>query len=209
MPVAWLRSETTSREAETTFRRRVVEVAMAEWRRWGSQATDRRGPKERDRGYAELVAHYWEVATGRNVRAAWSGAFVSFVMKEAGAGDSWPSTGSHAYYIKVATENRAKRSGHFWARRLSEYSPRPGDLVCNSLEGGVGYDSQPDRNYASHCDVVVDVRDGWIAVIGGNLSNSVAKRPLMTDFSGRLINPQPRHFDPAVRNWFVVIETRL
>jgi hypothetical protein len=32
---------------------------------------------------------------------------------------------------------------------------------------------------------------------------------LMTDFDGRLVNPQPRHFDPAVRNWFVVIETRL
>ena len=45
--------------------------------------------------------------------------------------------------------------------------------------------------------------------MGGNLSNSVAKRALMTDFDGRLVNPQPRHFDPAVRNWFVVIETRL
>jgi hypothetical protein len=130
-------------------------------------------------------------------------------MKEAGAESSWPGTGSHAHYIRIATQNRSRRSGHFWARRLTEYSPRPGDLVCNSLESGTDFDRQPDRNYASHCDIVVDVRDGWIAVVGGNLSNSVAKRALMTDFDGRLVNPQPRHFDPAVRNWFVVIETRL
>jgi hypothetical protein len=209
VPVDWLRSGTTSRRAETTFRRKVVEVAMGEWRHWGAQALHRRGPKQHDRGYAERVGHYWTVATGRDVRAAWSGAFVSYVLKEAGAGESWPSTGSHAHYIRWATENRRRRNGHFWARRLDEYAPRPGDLVCNSLESGIDYDRQPDRNYASHCDIVVDVRDGWIAVVGGNLSSSVAKRALMTDERGRLVNPQPRHFDPAVRNWFTVIETRL
>ncbi len=209
VPVAWLRSETTSRAAETTFRRKVVAIAMAEWRRWGLQATHRRGPKESDAGYRDWVRHYWKVATGNDTRAAWSGAFVTYVMKEAGADSSWPSTGSHAHYIRIAMQNRERRSGHFWARRLGEYAPRPGDLVCNALESGISYDRQPDRNYASHCDIVVDVRDGWIAVVGGNLSNSVAKRALMTDFDGRLINPQPRAFDPAVRNWFVVIETRL
>ena len=209
VPVAWLRSETTSRTAETTYRRKVVEIAMSEWRRWGAQATHRRGPKEYHTGYRDWVRHYWKVATGNDLRAAWSGAFVSYVMKEAGAGASWPATGSHAHYIRIASQNRARRSGHFWTRRLGEYAPRPGDLVCNSLESGIDYDRQPHRNYASHCDIVVDVRDGWIAVVGGNLSNSVAKRALMTDFDGRLVNPQPRHFDPAVRNWFVVIETRL
>lgn len=209
VPVAWLRSETTSRTAETGFRRKVVEIAMSEWRRWGAQATHRRGPKENHAGYGAWVAHYWKVGTGHESRAAWSGAFVSYVMKEAGADASWPGTGSHAHYIRVATENRARRRGLFWARRLGEYAPRPGDLVCNSLESGVDYDRQPDRNYASHCDIVVDAREGWIAVVGGNLSNSVAKRALMTDSGGRLVNPQPRHFDPAVRNWFVVIETRL
>lgn len=209
VPVEWLRSETTSRAAETSYRRKVVEIAMSEWKRWGAQATHRSGPKQHHSGYGEWVAHYWKIATGRESRAAWSGAFISYVMMEAGAGRSWPGSGSHAHYIRVATQNREKRSGHFWARRLSEYSPRPGDLVCNSLESGIDYDHQPDRSYASHCDIVVDVRDGWIAVVGGNLSNSVAKRALMTDSAGRLVNPQPRHFDPAVRNWFTVIETRL
>lgn len=209
IPVAWVQSETTSRAAETSFRRRAVDVAMREWRRWGAQALHRRGPKERDRGFSDLVLQYWRVATGSESRAAWSGAFISYVMKEAGAGTSWPGTGSHAHYMRIATQNREKRSGHFWARRLSEYAPKPGDLVCNALESGIDYDRQPNHNYASHCDLVVDVRDGWIAVIGGNLSNSVAKRPLMTDLQGRLVNPQPRNFDPAVRNWFMVIETRL
>jgi hypothetical protein len=209
VPAPWLESESTSRSAETSFRRRVVDKAMEEWRRWGSQANHRSGPKARDRRYGELVSHYWQVAAGRDGRTAWSGAFVTYVMKEAGAGSSWPSTASHAHYIRWATDNRLKRSGHFWAHRLGDYAPRPGDLVCNSLEGGVDYDRQPDRNYVSHCDIVVDVRPGWIAVVGGNLTNSVAKRALMTDSAGRLVNPQPRHFDPAVRNWFAVIENRL
>ena len=209
VPVEWLRSETTSRAADTTYRRKVVEIAMSEWRRWGAQALHRTGPKQHHTGYGAWVAHYWKIGTGHESRAAWSGAFVSYVLKEAGAGASWPATGSHAHYIRWATANRDKRSGHFWARRLSEYAPRPGDLVCNSLESGIDYDRQPDRNYSSHCDIVVDVREGWIAVVGGNLSSSVAKRALMTDGDGRLVNPQPRHFDPAVRNWFAVIETRL
>jgi hypothetical protein len=55
IPVDWVRSKTTSRQAETSFRRRAVEVAMGEWRRWGAQALHRRGPKERDSGYGELV----------------------------------------------------------------------------------------------------------------------------------------------------------
>jgi hypothetical protein len=151
IPVDWVRSKTTSRQAETSFRRRAVEVAMGEWRRWGAQALHRRGPKERDSGYGEWVENYWRVATGRDLgsRAAWSGAFISYVMKEAGAGTSWPATGSNAHYIQVAMKNREQRTGHFWARRLSEYAPRPGDLVCNAREGGIDFDRQPDRNYAA------------------------------------------------------------
>ena len=85
---------------------------MGEWRRWGAQALHRRGPKERDSGYGELVENYWRVTTGRDLgsRAAWSGAFISYVMKEAGAGTSWPATGSNAHYIQVAMKNREQRT---------------------------------------------------------------------------------------------------
>ena len=85
---------------------------MGEWRRWGAQALHRRGPKERDSGYGELVENYWRVTTGRDLgsRAAWSGAFISYVMKEAGAGTSWPATGSNAHYIQVAIKNREQRT---------------------------------------------------------------------------------------------------
>lgn len=196
----------------SNYKQRVIETADAEWRRWGTQFRSRQGPKESDRGYPAWIAHYWQIGTGREVRdtrIGWSGAFVSFVMKRAGAGSNWPGTGSHAHYIAWATENRKQRRGHFWAHRLNEYSPRPGDLVCNSLERGIDYDRQPGRSYASHCDVVVAVRGGEIEVIGGNLSNSVARRTLLVDSRGRLLNPQPKTSDPSVRNWFAVIENRL
>jgi hypothetical protein len=195
-----------------SYRERVIAAALSEWRFWGEQFNHRRGPKETDRAHAARIAEYWRLGTGQTVtnpRVGWSGAFVSYVLKRAGAGDHWPATGSHAYYLRRATENRARGTGVFWAHRLGEHAPRPGDLVCNALERGIDYDRQPDRNYASHCDIVVEVRRGSIDVIGGNLSNAVARRTLITDERGRLANPQPRAVDPAVRAWFAVIESRL
>lgn len=195
-----------------SFQERVVNAAFVEWRYWGEQFNHRRGPKETDRAYAARIADYWRIGTGQSVsnpRIGWSGAFVSFVLKSAGAGERWPATGSHAHYIKWATENRERGSGAFWAHRLADYAPQPGDLVCNALERGIDYDRQPNRNYWSHCDIVVEVRRGSIDVIGGNLSNAVARRTLATDGNGRLQNPQPRAIDPAVKNWFAVIQNRL
>jgi hypothetical protein len=196
------------------FRRRLVGVLDAEWRHWGSQHRQRAAnrPTERSRGYSDRVLAYWREGVGRSVsssRVGWSGAFVTWALKRAGAGDRWPASGSHAHYIAWATKNRANPAAAFAAYRLSEYAPRVGDIVCNSLERGIDYDRQPARNYASHCDIVVEVRRGEIDVIGGNLSDAVRKRTLVTDSYGRLIDPQPRHVDPAVRKWFAVIQTRL
>jgi hypothetical protein len=196
------------------FRHRLVGVLEDEWRHWGSQHRQRLAnrPTERSRGYSDRVLAYWREGVGQPVsstRAGWSGAFITWALKRAGAGDRWPSSGSHAHYIAWATKNRANPSAAFAAYALSEYAPRVGDIVCNALEGGVDYHRQPARNYASHCDIVVEVRRGEIDVIGGNLSDAVRKRTLATDSYGRVVDPQPRHVDPAVRKWFAVIQTRL
>lgn len=200
----------------SAFSARLVETAESEWRRWGSQYRGGRGagPTERTRGYRERIVQFWKVGTGRdldNPGVGWSGAFVSWAMKSAGAGNAWPATGSHAHYLKVATDARFRNAEQapFVAWRITEYAPRVGDLVCNSLERGIDYDRQPNRNFVSHCDIVVAVHGRSIDVIGGNLSDAVRKRTLLTDERGRLVDPQPAGVDPAVRKWIAVIQTKL
>ena len=200
----------------TEYRQRVVAVAEREWRYFGRHQRGRarrNGYREDNPRHADRIRRYWRAGVGRTVsspKVAWSGAFISYVIRAAGAGGRFAYSGSHSPYIRRAI--RAARSGDagasFQGHRLDDVAPRPGDLVCNALVDGVDYDNLP-RYWAGHCDIVVAVRRGSIDVIGGNLSDTVGKRTLLTDSRGRLREHQPRRIDPSVKRWFVVIETRL
>jgi hypothetical protein len=200
----------------TEFRQRVVAAAEREWRFFGRHQRGRarrNGYREDNPRQAARIRRYWRAGVGRTVnspRVAWSGAFISYVMRAAGAGRRFAYSGSHSPYIRRAIG--AARSGDggatFHGRRLDDYAPRPGDLVCNALVEGVDYDNLP-RYWSGHCDIVVAVRRGSIDVIGGNLSDTVGKRTLLTDGRGRLREHQPRRIDPYVKRWFVVIEIRI
>lgn len=212
----WSCASSPDRSAgDTAFRQQVVAIAEREWRRFGRHQrgrVTRNGRKESEPGYASQVIMYWRVGTRRTVespRVPWSGAFIAYVMRQAGAGRSFAYSGSHSPNIRRAiAARRAGRDAPFLGHRLDDYAPRPGDLVCNTLQDGVDYDNLP-RFWSGHCDIVVAVRRGSIDVIGGNLSDTVGKRTLRTDRRGRLLAHQPRRIDPYVKRWFVVIETRL
>lgn len=200
----------------TDFRQRVVAVAEREWRYFGRHQRGRirrNGFGENEPRQAARIRRYWRRGVGRSVespRVAWSGAFISYVMKAAGAGRRFVYSGSHSPYVRRSI--RAARTGDggasFTGHRLRDFSPRPGDLVCNALVDGVDYDNLP-RYWSGHCDIVVAVRRGSIDVIGGNLSDTVGKRTLKTDRRGRLLPHQSRRIDPYVKRWFVIIETRI
>jgi hypothetical protein len=69
----------------------------------------------------------------------------------------------------------------FWGWRLNEHKPAVGDLVCWAREAGVDFDNQKSGNYAGHCEIIVDVSADEILVIGGNVGDSVTRRPLALD----------------------------
>jgi hypothetical protein len=94
------------------------------------------------------------------------------------------------------------------AHRPDDYTPRPGDLVCNTLRNGASFDHVP-RPFIGHCDVVIAVRRWEVDVIGGNLSNGVSRRTLVADGQGRILPQQPRAMDPSVKGWIMVIELRI
>jgi hypothetical protein len=181
-----------------TLRRNIVAVASRELQRWndGGRRT------ETDPRMRATLIDYWKNGAGVNVTPAqvasaafqqghpWSAAFISWVMKQAGAGRAFRYAASHSVYVHAAKQNRLANNGNpFQAYRISEAIPAPGDLVCKSRNNsGATYDNiRPGM--ATHCDVVVSTAPGQISVIGGNVNNSVSRKTVRTDANGRINVP--------------------
>lgn len=145
------------------------------------------------------------------VRAAisdspWSGAFISFVMHEAGLSDqAFRFSGAHAVYIAGAM--RESPGYAFRACDIRRTAPRVGDLICYSrgkpaLDSFADWKERLDRidgRTKSHCDVVVSVdsKSSKLESIGGNVMQSVTRRQLMINEAGLLSR---RHYVSAPQN---------
>jgi phage replication-related protein YjqB (UPF0714/DUF867 family) len=189
----------------TSFKQRVKKIAEREW-----EFFDRGNKKEDEEGAWQRVGDYWRDGVGINDRDGrdrqyrWSAAFVSWVMKNAGAGNHFNYSSRHSVYIRDAIQKRKNNdnSTAFKGYRLNEVAPQIGDLVCASSgedAGKVDYDTTTD--YRAHCDIVIAIKQGEIDVIGGNVGDSVSKRTLKVDSQGTLIDTS--------RPWFVVIKNQL
>jgi len=185
------------------FRQKIVRIANQELARWGNGAI-----KETDPRIRRALQDYWKTGAGVSYDEdqlgdpafqkdhAWSAAFISWLMKTAGAGNDFKYSASHAVYTRAAKDNRhANNNNPFKAYRITELAPQVGDLICKSRAGsGATYDNfRPGMK--THCDLVTEVRPGSLVTIGGNVNNSVAQKTLRTDANGRIAEP----------NYFAVI----
>jgi hypothetical protein len=132
----------------------------------------------------------------------WSAAFVSYVMRIAGAGSRFPYAPDHAHYIDIA-KRQAQHKESGWivtAERTEDYAPRPGDLVCRGRDeaSALRFDDLPaGRYFPAHCDVVVDTSTPQqIAVVGGNDRDAVTMRHMPATPDGKLSAPE---------TWLVVL----
>jgi hypothetical protein len=138
---------------------------------------------------------------------AWSAAFISYVMRTAGAGARFPYAPAHFVYIDIAKEMKlAEATGWaVFAERPGDYAPVPGDLICFGREKRrVTYAQLPRHHFAGHCDIVVGRREGQISVIGGNVFNAVTMKHVPVAADGRLVDAGGRVLD-ARYPWFVVV----
>jgi hypothetical protein len=148
-----------------------------------------------------------EFDEGREDYYAWSAAFVSYVMRTAGAGPRFPYAPSHYIYINIAKQMRVGLAAG-WAiiaERVDQYAPTSGDLVCYSRERHpLKYEKLPIRHFAGHCDIVVSREPQQISVIGGNVDHAVTMKHVPVTPQGQLANPGGPVLDTRY-SWFVVL----
>lgn len=194
-------------------RGKILRLAVEEWRAFGGQTIHRAadgheiidpvGLWEDDKAGSARVAKYWRAVgkdwTGYDGDRPWSAAFISWIMAEAGVPASeMPATATHAHYLRTAIDSVA--TGHWRPHPPSDYTPRPGDLICATRAGQkvARYDQVP-TGATLHCDIVVSVSSGALESIGGNVRNSVSR-------SKRLLGPDGRLDTNRDRPWFLVLE---
>ena len=189
------------RKKISKFRQRLVDNAKKELDIWD-------GYVEMDAEVQDRWSKYWEDCCGDaftdteyndpaiHDQYPWSAAFVSSVVKDSGAGDTFNYNQSHASYLVYAIENRKNYLDEpFKAYRTDEVEPEVGDIVCKNRGGGnAAYDeeSAQEGEHAVqigdilHCDIITYV--GWweVDAIGGNLSNTVKEVSFDLDSEGKL-----------------------
>jgi len=192
----------------------MVLLAVGEWGRFGKQVitysatekprTEQLGIKERDA--PQRIHDYW-ASVGHPERSglddiAWSAAFISWDIQSAGVRRSlFCPDQRHTIYVERMVERAKKPGAAFIAHPPDERAPRVGDLICASRNGS-GTTLQNLNRGAGHCDIVVEVRPGQVAAVGGNVGDSVTRSVFPLDERGFLSPLSGRPF-------FAVIENRL
>jgi hypothetical protein len=166
---------------------------------------------EREEGLWQRVGEYWwigqdpdarEVAwTGKHDETgqifpasvdgdyAWSAAFISYVMRIAGAASRFPYSPSHSTYINLAA---ARAAAALQAYPPQAYAAQPGDLICTGRGAAAKLlfaDLPTAAPFPAHCDIVVNVAPGQLTVIGGNVDDAVTEKHVPITAAGMLAGP--------------------
>lgn len=150
-----------------------------------------------------------EFSASEDYNYAWSAAFVSYVMRIAGAGTRFPYSPSHYTYINLAREMSLNQTTGWaiTAERIDTYPPQPGDIICSTRDGSrrVRFDDLPThRGFPAHCAIVVAASSGEISIIGGNVDDAVTLTHVPTTPDGRLALAGDVPVDTRYP-WFVVL----
>lgn len=104
----------------------------------------------------------------------WSAAFVSWVMKTAGAGDKFRYAASHWQYVAAAKMNRTEGNDNpLKAYRTDEKCAALADIVVKRRGTSMATYENIEMGHITHGDIVVATGKGEAETIGGNVSNSV------------------------------------
>lgn len=130
---------------------------------------------------------------------AWSAAFISYVMTQAGVPDFAVSARHFDYLAQAYRGVGAYRLGDPKA-----VSPQLGDMLCyvrgrDDMTGFADFSeylASAKKWLPAHCDIVVEKRADELWLIGGNVLNGVTLRKIATDDKGVAILP-PKSDEPC------------
>jgi hypothetical protein len=140
---------------------------------------------------------------------AWSAAFISYIMRIAGAKDRFPYSASHSDYINAAKMQADAGGGPLvvTAERPDQYAPQAGDLIClgRGRSAALTYNDLPTSgSFPGHCDFVVAADPGQLTVLGGNVDDAVTEKHIPLTPSGMLADPVTGVVDTRYP-WMVVL----
>jgi hypothetical protein len=193
----------------------MVLLAVGEWARFGRQTVNftKPGPPQveqlgvQERDAPARINDYWKSVdrpnlSGLDTEVPWSAAFISWDIESAGVPrDLFCPDERHTIYVERMVIRARQPDAAFIPHRVTEYGPKPGDLVCASRDGG-GTTLENLNRGPGHCDIVVEVRSGEVHAVGGNVRDSVTRSVFPLDANGFLSPISGRPF-------FTVIENRL
>ncbi len=181
---------------------------------------------EREPGLWQRVGEYWwigqdpgerEVAwTGmhdadgtmfearRDAAFAWSAAFISYVMRIAGAGPDFPYSPNHSTYINAAASGTTRVLAAGDPRNTA---PALGDIICTgrgTSEKLRFRDLPTAAPFPAHCDIVVQVAPGQLSVVGGNVDDAVTMKHVPVGPDGMLATANGHVLDTRYP-WMVVL----
>jgi hypothetical protein len=171
---------------KSNFKKKLAKLANEELKRWNNGTI-----KEGNAALMPALRNYWKIGSKTNasdsfyIKNAWSATFVSYLMRQAGAGDNWKYSALHSDYIQAAKKNRKNNVKTFQAFRKNETPVSVGDLICYPRQDGVTYDTP--GGYYAHCDIVTDIKPGTAIAVGGNVSDSVKQSVYKLDGNNKVI----------------------
>lgn len=177
------------RDPASDAKESLITAAVAEWVRF-----ERGTGREDLPPFFTFVGEMWKQVgepnlDGRNRDQPWSAAFISFIVRKAGAAYAgFKFHEAHARYIHDSIVKReAGTPAPFWGFRLNEHKVGLGDLVCQWRVSKVTFDDARRTNeFTSHCDVVVEVGPGFVRTLGGNVGHTVGFKTYDVDGNGFL-----------------------
>jgi hypothetical protein len=172
------------------------------WQRVGEYWWEGMNASEPDNAYSGLYdAHGQIVPVEDRATYAWSAAFISYVMRMAGAGVNFPYAPDHAFYINYAARAAKGEIANplLIAENPATYAPRIGDLLCfgRGRARAITFADLPTADlFPAHCSIVVAGRVHQLTLIGGNVDNDVSMQHIPANNAGQITGPP----------WFVILQ---
>lgn len=173
----------------STSTKKIASTAMAEFQRY-------RYIRENQVPLSTRIPDYWAATPSAftSVAIAWSAVFVSWCVKQGGAGATdFAYSARHSVYVHAAINDSPSSAG-FTGHAPATYVPKVGDILQNNRSGNTFAFEYARRktSYESHAAVVIEVGSDnagkYLRTIGGNEGDSVGLKEVRLSAGGTVRN---------------------